>query len=84
MGFSDYYVQTVSTPTPKAKGVIETSSSTSNPKDYGLEDASEKESALIPDQEILDSTEEIYFRDDVDTGVYELNVSSTLYGLVFM
>lgn len=79
MGFSDYYVQTVSTPTSKAKGVIETSSSTSNPKDYGLEDSSEKESLLIPDQEILDSTEEIYFREDVDTGVYELNVSTTWF-----
>lgn len=31
--------------------------------------------ALIPDQEILDSIEEVYFQADVKTGVYELNVS---------
>lgn len=33
-------------------------------------------SLLIPDQEILDSTEEIYFQENVDTGIYELNVST--------
>lgn len=39
------------------------------------DESADKRSLLIPDQEILDSTEEIYFQSDVDTGVYELNVS---------
>lgn len=70
MGFSDYFIQTVSTPTtiPQADA---TKSTNSTPK-FGLDD--EKESPLIPDQEILDSTEEIYFSENVDTGVYELMV----------
>lgn len=32
------------------------------------------ESSRMSDQEILESTEAIYFRDNVDTGVYELKV----------
>lgn len=39
------------------------------------DDLNKRRSLLIPDQEILDSTEEIYFQEDVDTGTYELNVS---------
>lgn len=34
-----------------------------------------RQNLLIPDQEILDSTEPIYFQENVDTGIYELNVS---------
>lgn len=41
------------------------------------DESSDKRSLLIPDQEILDSTEEIYFKNDVDTGIYELNVSKS-------
>lgn len=39
-------------------------------------DLNKRSSLLIPDQEILDSTEEIYFQENVDTGIYELNVST--------
>lgn len=73
MGFSDYYVHSISTPTPKAK-TIETSSSSTGIKNYSIEDGIENDALLIPDQEILDSTEEIYFLENVDTGIYELNV----------
>lgn len=38
-------------------------------------DANRRQSLLIPDQEILDSTEPIYFEENVDTNTYELNVS---------
>lgn len=41
------------------------------------DDINKRRSLLIPDQEILDSTEEIYFQENVDTGTYELNVSGT-------
>ena len=70
MGFSDYFIQTVSTPTtiPQA----DAAKSTNSTSKFGLDD--EKESPLIPDQEILDSTDEIYFSENVDTGVYELTV----------
>lgn len=37
-------------------------------------DANRRQSLLIPDQEILDSTEPIYFEENVDTNTYELNV----------
>ena len=40
------------------------------------DDFNKRRSLLIPDQEILDSTEPIYFQENVDTGIYELNVSS--------
>lgn len=73
MGFSDYYVHSVSTPTPKTKPT-ETSSSSTASKSYTLDDGNEHDALLIPDQEILDSTEEIYFLDNVDTGIYELKV----------
>lgn len=76
MGFSDSYVHSVSTPTPKAKQAsVEASAApaaTTVSRAYSLDD--ETDSNLIPDQEILDATEEIYFRDNVDTGVYELQV----------
>lgn len=45
------------------------------------DDPNGRRSLLIPDQEILDSTEEIYFQSDVDTGIYELNVSYFQYVL---
>lgn len=40
------------------------------------DDFNKRRSLLIPDQEILDSTEPIYFQENVDTGIYELNVSN--------
>lgn len=43
--------------------------------DDDVVDANRRQSLLIPDQEILDSTEPIYFEENVDTNTYELNVS---------
>lgn len=40
------------------------------------DDFNKRRSLLIPDQEILDSTEPIYFQENIDTGIYELNVST--------
>lgn len=39
------------------------------------DDPNERRVSLIPDQEILDSIEEVYFQVDADIGIYELNVS---------
>lgn len=44
--------------------------------DDDVVDANRRQSLLIPDQEILDSTEPIYFEENVDTNTYELNVST--------
>lgn len=43
------------------------------------DDFNKRQSLLIPDQEILDSTEPIYFQENIDTGIYELNVSCIQY-----
>lgn len=62
-----------------------TSGVSSNPSDDSLlfnifhenddnVDGSKSSSALIPDQEILDSTESIYFQENADTSIYELKV----------
>lgn len=40
------------------------------------DDFNKRQSLLIPDQEILDSTESIYFQENADTGIYELNVNA--------
>lgn len=39
-------------------------------------DGTTNSSALIPDQEILDSTESIYFLENADTNIYELKVNN--------
>lgn len=60
MGFSEYFIQNLSSP-------IETPTTTTKiaklPTDRRL-----------PDQEILDATEEIYFQENVNCGEYELKV----------
>lgn len=43
-------------------------------------DPNERRVSLIPDQEILDSIEEVYFQMDADIGIYELNVSGVKMG----
>lgn len=78
MGFSDSFIKTVSTPnsfsatTPAVHpATMEIPSQKSC-----FEDLIEKEnSSLIPDEEILTSTESIYFEEGADAGVYVLNVS---------
>lgn len=61
MGFSEYFLQNLSSP-------IETPTTTTKitklPADRRL-----------PDQEILDATEEIYFQESVNCGEYELKVN---------
>lgn len=63
MGFSDYFIQNLAT-TPNSRPSID-----SNKQEVV------SESNKLSDQEILESTEEIYFQEDVNTEVYELKVS---------
>lgn len=37
-------------------------------------DGNKSSSTILPDQEILDSTDSIYFQENVDTNIYELRV----------
>lgn len=62
MGFSEYFIQSLSSPT-------ETPATTT--KVAKLPDDDHRR---LPDQEILDGTEEIYFKENVNCGEYELNV----------
>lgn len=87
MGFTDNYTKRPqSTTTTAAVDSRKTSTKNSISPDESfvlnicdgddeVDDLNKRRSLLIPDQEILDSTEEIYFQENVDTGVYELNVS---------
>lgn len=88
MGFTDNYTKKKlsSTTTESVKRKIQ-SNEVQNTTDESIllsicgddddDDINRRRSLLIPDQEILDSTEEIYFQENVDTGTYELNVSKT-------
>lgn len=72
MGFSDHTIHNVS--------LVPDSYLNSRSKDEKDDpDADGKvQSSELPDQEILESTEAIYFTEGVDTGVYELKVSRYL------
>lgn len=39
-----------------------------------IDDQNDNESSALSDQEVLESTEAIYFAENVDTGIYELKV----------
>ena len=67
MGFSDYFVQSALVP-----GSYQHPSSASQ---HGKDDETDGKYKLS-DQEILESTEKIYFEDDVNTEIYELKVKA--------
>lgn len=66
MGFSDHTIHNISL-------IPESYSNRKQSKDDIVE-ANDDESAKLSDQEILETTEAIYFAENVDTGVYELKV----------
>ena len=73
MGFSDYFIQNVSI-TPD---IIQTQANKYNPQtDYEVN--------CLSDQEILESTEDIYFNENVNTDVHELNVSNLNSSVAFI
>lgn len=87
MGFTDNYTKKKSPATEAKKSKTHEDEVQSTADDSILYnicddidecDSRKRRSLLIPDQEILDSTEPIYFEENVDTGIYELNVS-TIY-----
>lgn len=68
MGFSDYFIQNLSD--------VPDSVPSKSQHDENCED---NESQKLSDQEILESTDQIYFQENVDTEDYELKVSHPLY-----
>lgn len=89
MGFTDNYTKKQQPSTTSSKSVATQRNTSKNPNsdesfmlnicgavDNDEVDLNKRSCLLIPDQEILDSTEEIYFQENVDTGIYELNVST--------
>lgn len=64
MGFSEYFIQNLSSP-------IETPTTTTKISKLPTD-------RRLPDQEILDATEEIYFQDNVNCGEYELKVKNCI------
>lgn len=91
MGFTDNYTKRPSSTTSSKSVATQRDTSSTNEQntnsnesfmwnicggdDIDEVDLNKRSALLLPDQEILDSTEEIYFQEDVDTGIYELNVS---------
>lgn len=71
MGFSDHTIHTVSL-IPESYMSLDAKS-----KDAAVEDSQLNESTKLSDQEILESTEAIYFAENVDTGIYEMKVGQS-------
>lgn len=69
MGFSDHTIHNVSLIPDNYMNLR-----SKDEKDGKDEDSKENESEKLSDQEILESTEAIYFTSNVDTGIYELKV----------
>lgn len=76
MGFSDYFIQTVTAAEPnKVDSTKKTSSSTTNNNTDKLNETDgSKEQAQKSDQEILESIEEIYYQPESNAQMYELEV----------
>lgn len=74
MGFSEYYFQNVSL----IPGTYQQQSASN--KTENVEENEENQQyplntrTNLSDQEILESTEDIYFNENVDTGIYEMKV----------
>lgn len=68
MGFSEHFIQNVSE-IPESTRKLETKPDRVEGNSYN------SSSAKLSDQEILESTEGIYFEENVNTDVYVLNVS---------
>jgi hypothetical protein len=70
MGFSDHTIHNVSL-IPDNYMNLQRSKDEKDGKDN---EPKENDSEKLSDQEILESTEAIYFTQNVDTGIYELKV----------
>lgn len=94
MGFTDNYTKKVSSNSSTTGASVQKNAGanavTDTTKTFPIifcddgdddDDVTERRAPLLPDQEILDSIEEVYFRIDADIGIYELNVSDGVNGL---
>lgn len=74
MGFSDYFIQTVTAAEPNKVDSTKKTSSSTNTTDKQDETDGSKEQAQKSDQEILESIEEIYYQPESNAQMYELEV----------
>lgn len=75
MGFSDHTIHNVSL-------VPDSYLNTRTREVKDETDGEKSEEATQSDQEILESTEAIYFTENVDTGIYELKVLKLIWLLI--
>lgn len=89
MGFTDNYTKKISsnsttaTPTTTSASVQKNAGANAAAQTFPINfcdddvdgDPNGRRTPLIPDQEILDSIEGVYFDASADIGIYELNVS---------
>lgn len=71
MGFSDYFIQTVTAPSEPQKTSTSTTNTTGN---TDASDGKSGGSAQRSDQEILESIEDIYYQPESNAQMYELQV----------
>lgn len=74
MGFSDYFIQTVTTDSPT---VISAGARTATTADMDSTDS--PVSAQKSDQEILESIEDCYYNPDINADLYELKVGQIIH-----
>lgn len=70
MGFSEHFIHNLASPLDQPQPINEKSD-----KEKQLDRQHSGDFRRLPDQEILDGTEEIYFQDGVNCEEYELRVS---------
>lgn len=78
MGFSDYFIQTVTTDSPT---VISAGARTATTADMDSTDSAV--SAQKSDQEILESIEDCYYNPDINADLYELKVGQIIHMKLF-
>lgn len=76
MGFSDYFIQTVTTDSPT---VISAGARTATTADMDSTDSAV--SAQKSDQEILESIEDCYYNPDINADLYELKVGQIILSI---
>jgi len=77
MGFSDHTIHNISLVPESYASSRNYNNNKDDPNTAGTScaAAANDDSTMLPDQEILESTEAIYFSETAETGLYEIRVS---------
>lgn len=78
MGFSEHFLHNLANPLDKPHALNEQSD-----KERQLAQQHSGDFRRLPDQEILDGTEEIYFQEGVNCEEYELRVRCEMLMMIF-